>query len=84
MITINVCVGTACHKKGAYSVIYKLQSIIKEKNLGKRTSVNKAFCFGQCSQSGISVKIENNARIYYISEETIERFLEEEVMPLIQ
>lgn len=82
MVTINVCVGTACHVKGAYIIINKMQAIIKEKNVGDKVTVNGAFCLGNCSTPQISVRI-NGGEVFSVDEENLEEFFASKVLPLI-
>ncbi len=56
-MTIYVCVGSACHLKGAYNIINCLQSIIEEKQLGEEITVKAALCLGRCT-GAVSVKID--------------------------
>lgn len=72
MITVNVCIGSACHLKGAYNVIKKFQSIIQEENLEEKVIVKAAFCLGECTKA-VSVKI-NDEKVVSVSEETAEDF----------
>ncbi|MFZ7103911.1 MAG: (2Fe-2S) ferredoxin domain-containing protein [Peptococcaceae bacterium] len=82
MLTISVCVGTACHVKGAYIIINKLQTMIKEKKVADKVTVTGAFCLGNCSTSEISVRI-NEGAVHSVSEEKLAEFFAKEIMPLI-
>ncbi|KGG80998.1 (2Fe-2S) ferredoxin domain-containing protein [Caloranaerobacter azorensis] len=77
MLTINVCIGSACHLKGAYNVINKLQEIIKERKLEDKVVVKGAFCLGECTKA-VSVKIDEGP-IISVSEETVDDFFEQYV-----
>jgi NADH:ubiquinone oxidoreductase subunit E len=74
MITIQVCIGSACHLKGSYSVINKLQSIIKEKNLDSQIIIKAAFCLGECTKA-VSVKVNDNS-IQSLDEAGVESFID--------
>ncbi|MGI6225155.1 MAG: (2Fe-2S) ferredoxin domain-containing protein [Peptococcales bacterium] len=84
MLTINICVGTACHIKGSYNVIDSLQRIISEKDIGDLVTINGAFCLGQCSQKGTSVKINDELEIYPLDEDNLEEFVEMVIIPRIR
>jgi NADH:ubiquinone oxidoreductase subunit E len=73
MITIQVCIGSACHLKGSYSVINKLQSIIKEKKLDNQIIIKAAFCLGECTKA-VSVKVNDNS-IQSLDEAGVESFI---------
>jgi len=77
LITINICIGSACHLKGAYNVIKGLQKIIEERNLEDVVSVKAAFCLGECTES-VSVKVDDD-RVVSVSEKTVEEFFNDNV-----
>lgn len=57
MVTINVCIGSACHLKGSYNVINSFQQLTEEYGLSDQVEVQAAFCLGRCTQ-GVSVQID--------------------------
>ena len=79
MLTIVVCVGSACHLKGAYSVINKLQELIGQQGLEDKVEVKAAFCLGQCSEA-VSVKFEQEEEIYSLDLKNTGSFFEQEVL----
>lgn len=56
---IKVCIGSACHLKGSYEVIKKIEAYLKENNLEQRVVLKSSFCLGHCS-SAVSVQIQEN------------------------
>ncbi|MDK2799100.1 MAG: hypothetical protein PWP27_661 [Clostridiales bacterium] len=78
MLTIDVCIGSACHLKGAYNVINKLMELIDKKNLGDKVSVKAAFCLGECTKA-VSVRVDNDT-VYSVNEKTLEDFFNEVIM----
>lgn len=77
MLTINVCIGSACHLKGSYNVIKKLQTIIEEEHLEDEVSVKAAFCLGECTRA-VSVKVEDGA-VISVNENNVEEFFDKHV-----
>lgn len=77
MITIHVCIGSACHLKGAYHVITGLQSLIQQRDLENQVSVKAAFCLGECTKA-VSVKIDDSP-IESVCEKSVKEFFDEEV-----
>jgi len=73
VITIQVCIGSACHLKGSYSVINKLQSVVKEKKLESQILIKAAFCLGECTKA-VSVKV-NNKSVQSLDEDGVESFI---------
>lgn len=76
---ISVCIGSACHLKGSYTIITDLQQIIEEKNLGSQIELKAAFCLGHC-QNGVSVQINEDPEIYSVTPKTVKNFFEEKVL----
>ena len=81
MITISVCVGSACHLKGSYSVISALQAMIAERNLSDRIELKGVFCLKHCTK-GVSVMIDDDENsICSVTPDTVAEFLENEILP---
>ncbi|MDF2521343.1 MAG: (2Fe-2S) ferredoxin protein [Clostridia bacterium] len=74
MITVQVCIGSACHLKGSYNVIGKLQEIIAARGLAEKIEVKAAFCLGQCTKA-VSVKVDDNA-VESLNEAGVEVFVD--------
>ena len=77
MKTINVCVGSACHLKGAYQVVNRLQKIVEEKKLEDRVVIKAAFCLGHCTNA-VSVKVDDG-EVFSLTEGEVEMFLEKQL-----
>ncbi|MEG0257029.1 MAG: NAD(P)H-dependent oxidoreductase subunit E [Christensenella sp.] len=56
MMTINICIGSACHLKGSYNVVSELQELIEEHKLGDEVELTGVFCLGHCTDA-VSVQI---------------------------
>lgn len=78
MVTIFVCVGSACHLKGSYNIINQLQQIIEEKKLGEEVIVKAALCLGNCTNA-VSASIDNG-EVVSLSKENVRSFFEKDVM----
>ncbi len=78
MITINVCIGSACHLKGSYNVVNRLQRIIEEQKLEDKVIVKGAFCLGECTKA-VSVRIDDGP-VISVGEETVEDFFQQYVV----
>ena len=75
-MNIYVCVGSACHLKGAYNIIGELQQIIEEKNMGDRVVIKAALCLGRCSKA-VSVRVNEDGEIFSLSMDTVRSFFED-------
>lgn len=56
---IEVCIGSSCHLKGAYSIIHMLQDLIEENKLGDRVELKAVFCMEKC-KGAVSARIEGH------------------------
>lgn len=81
MITISVCIGSACHLKGSYNVISELQKLIEANHLGDKVEIKAIFCLGKCSDA-VAVRV-NNEDIESVSGSTVDGFFNSRVLPLI-
>jgi NADH:ubiquinone oxidoreductase 24 kD subunit len=79
MITIHVCVGSACHLKGSYDIIKSIQRLIETSNLTKKVELKGAFCLGYCTE-GVSVKINEEDTILSVNEKNVEEFFKAQVL----
>lgn len=75
---IQVCIGSACHLKGAYNVINSLQSLIDENCLQEKVTLKAAFCLGECT-SAVSVKVDD-APVASVCSSNVAQFFEEHVL----
>ncbi|MDF2839839.1 MAG: hypothetical protein K0Q99_610 [Clostridia bacterium] len=74
MTTIEVCIGSACHIKGSYNVISKLQEIINDKKLENQVVIKAAFCLGECTNA-VSVRA-NEGKVQSLDIEGVAEFLD--------
>lgn len=79
MTTIYVCIGSACHLKGSYDVINRLQAHIAKRELGERIEVRAKFCMGSCGEDGVSVSVGDGPVQSLLPAET-DAFFEEQVL----
>ena len=77
-MTIKVCIGSACHLKGSYSVINSLQDLVAKHGLSDKVTVRAVFCLGNCVNA-VSVQIDEG-EIYSVSTENVEQFFNETVL----
>jgi NADH:ubiquinone oxidoreductase subunit E len=78
MITINVCIGSACHLKGSQAVIKGFQRLIEEMKLDEKIELKAAFCLGKCTKA-VSVKVDDED-IVSVNENNVEDFFKENVL----
>lgn len=81
MTVVSVCVGSACHLKGSYGVINKIEWLINEYKLQNKVSLRAAFCIGECTRA-VSVKVDQE--VYSVNEENVEEFFNKNVLGMIE
>lgn len=81
MVCIEICVGSACHLKGSYQVVKRLQELTEEKSLNKDIEIKAAFCLGKCTES-VSVRV-NGDKIYSVSPQNVDEFFENTIIKMI-
>ena len=79
MITIYVCIGSACHLKGSYKVIQVLQSEIESLNIKDKVEIKGSFCLSNCT-GAVSVRIDDG-EVFSINEGSTKKFLQDHVLP---
>ena len=72
MLTVTVCVGSACHVRGSRELIESLDALLKEHKLEGKVELKGAFCMELCAE-GINWKIGDEA----ISSETVEEAVDQ-------
>lgn len=77
MVTIHVCVGSACHLRGSYSLINKFQELISEGGFEEAIELRAAFCLGNCTKP-VSVRV-NDGPVISVEEDTIQDFFNDTV-----
>jgi NADH:ubiquinone oxidoreductase subunit E len=78
MVTISICVGSACHLKGSYKVIEGLQKLIKENKVEKKVEIKGAFCIGRCTE-GVSATVNDN-EFFSLYENNVGSFFHDTIM----
>lgn len=82
MTELSVCVGSACHVKGAQNVVSSFRHLIEEYGLGDKIEFKATFCMKLCRKSGVSVVLDG--REYNIPPETARDFFRETVVPAVK
>lgn len=58
MVTISVCIGSACHLKGSHLIIEQLKQLIAAAGIDADIRLTASFCQGYCTE-GVVVKIDD-------------------------
>ncbi|MDR5659982.1 (2Fe-2S) ferredoxin domain-containing protein [Serpentinicella sp. ANB-PHB4] len=71
---IKVCIGSACHLKGAYEVIETFKAYLAKHDLENTIDLKASFCLGECG-TAVSVKVENE-QVTAVKPEAAKQFIE--------
>ena len=82
-MNISVCIGSACHLKGSYTIINLLKDAVARSGLGDKVEISAAFCLGQCSSEGVSVRFGEDI-ITGVSPENFDAIFEERVLNAVK
>ncbi len=78
--SVVICGGTGCVSSSSHEILEKMSSLIKEKGLDERISVNQVGCFGFCSQ-GPFVKIFPEDTLYHgVKVSDVEEIVEKDLI----
>ena len=74
---ITVCIGSACHLKGARQVLEELQYLVSENHLQEQVELRATFCMGKC-QEGVCVTVGDT--VHSVSPDGVKTFFETELL----
>ena len=80
MLKVSVCIGSACHLKGSYSVINAFKQAVEKNDLKDKVEIGGTFCLGRCGEN-VSVLVNNEN--YNVSPENAEQFFNDVVLKQI-
>jgi len=77
---IVLCGGTGCLSSNSKEIMEKFKTVLEEKGLSDKVTVNLVGCFGFCSQ-GPFVKIYPENTLYrMVSEDDVEEIVEQDII----
>ena len=82
MTELSVCIGSACHLKGAYNVISTFQHLIEERGLHEQIAFSAKFCTKECHKPGVAVSLDGAKSV--IAAEEARKFFLERVLPAVE
>ena len=77
MVTVEVCIGSACYVKGSNQVVSILQDLIREKGWENQVEVKGAFCMQVCTQ-GLGLRV-NDKQLLGVGLHNVKETLEREI-----
>jgi NADH:ubiquinone oxidoreductase subunit E len=59
MVTVEICIGSACYVKGSSQVVTDLKDLIAEKGWADKVELRGSFCMKSCQKNmGLGVRID--------------------------
>ena len=83
MLSISICVGSACYLKGSYDVIKSLQALVEINKLDTIVEIKGSFCLGNCTH-GVSVKLNDEEKVYSVTQNNVDQFFKNEILRRVQ
>lgn len=78
MVHISICVGSACHLRGAHAVLHAFSNLIEKYQIAGKVDLEGNFCQGRCTE-GVVIKI-NDKIITNVSKEKVYDIFQEKVL----
>ena len=82
MTELSVCIGSACHLKGAYNVISTFQHLIETHGLHEKIAFSAKFCTKECHKPGVAVTLNGVKSV--IAAEDARKYFQEQVLPVVK
>lgn len=78
MVKISICIGSACHLRGAHGVLGAFTSLVEKHGVQATVEIEGNFCRGLCTE-GVVIKI-NDEIITNVSKEKVYDIFMEKVV----
>lgn len=83
MITIQICIGSSCHLKGAPEIVRLLQKYIKDNSCEDRIALTGTLCAGRCNRDGVTVTVGDD--VYTgVTPESFDAFWNDKIVPAMK
>lgn len=83
MITIQICIGSSCHLKGAPEIVRLLQKYIKDNSCEDRIALTGTLCAGRCNRDGVTVTVGDE--VYTgVTPEGFDAFWNDKIVPAMK
>jgi NADH:ubiquinone oxidoreductase subunit E len=80
---IQVCVGSACHIKGAPEIVEMITSAIEQHKLQDEVALSGCFCTGQCNRQGVTIVVDDEV-CTGVTRENFRDFFEEKGLAVLK
>ena len=83
MITIQICIGSSCHLKGAPEIVRLLQKYIKDNSCEDKIALTGTLCAGRCNRDGVTVTVGDD--VYTgVTPEGFDAFWNDKIVPAMK
>ena len=79
MVKVSVCVGSACHMKGAYATTQMFQEALEKAGVVDQVELSASFCMGEC-KDGPCVQVDG-VKFHHVDQNRVESLVAEEIVP---
>lgn len=59
-MTVQICIGSSCHIKGAPIIVERLQKAISDHGLEADIDLVGSFCIGKCNRVGVTIQVDDD------------------------
>ena len=80
---VQICVGSACHIKGAPEIIEMFTQSLEEHGLQNEVALAGSFCNGQCNRQGVTILVDDEI-CTGITRENFKDFFAEKVLAVLE
>ena len=80
---IQICVGSACHVKGAPELVELFTRTVEQHGLQDEVALAGCFCSGQCNRQGVTIVVDDEV-CTGITRENFKEFFEEKVLAVVK
>ncbi len=78
MTNITICIGSACHLRGAHGVLSAFNELVAKYNIAATVDLAGNFCQGRCTE-GVVIKIDDEI-ITNVSQDKVFAIFREKVL----
>ena len=78
MVKIAICIGSACHLRGAHAVLNAFGALLEKYQVSGNVDLEGNFCRGQCTE-GVVIKIDDEV-ITNVSPDKVFAIFKEKVL----
>lgn len=78
MVVISICIGSACHLKGAHGVLNAFAALLQKYQVQGIVDIEGSFCQGRCTE-GVVIKIDDEI-ITNVAKEKVHEIFTQKVL----